>query len=98
MLLEASIQQELIHIASAFPEVRKLILFGSRARGDADQRSDMDIAIETDGMGTRQWLELADRLENMDTLLRIDIVRLEEASEPLRENIFREGQVLYERH
>ena len=31
---------------SAFPEVERIILFGSRARGEASERADIDLAVE----------------------------------------------------
>lgn len=45
MNIEEQWKNELPKLISQFPQVRKLILFGSRARGDADDRSDIDIAM-----------------------------------------------------
>ena len=80
------------------PEVQRVILFGSRARGDAGERSDIDLAIEAPEATRPQWTDLSLFLrEDAATLLEVDVVRLEQASERLRERILREGQVLYER-
>ena len=79
------------------PSVRRVILFGSRARGTAQPRSDVDLAVEAPTASTRDWLRLADMAEEADTLLSIDLVRLDEAPLELRERIFAEGQALYER-
>lgn len=78
-------------------EVRRVILFGSRARGDFDDRSDIDIAVEAPSADVRQWDELSEILDESETLLEIDLVRLERAPEALRERIEREGRVLFER-
>lgn len=48
-------------------------------------------------MSVRDWLRLADLAEDADTLLPIDLVRLEEVPEALRERILAEGRTLYER-
>jgi uncharacterized protein len=74
--------------------VRRVILFGSRARGDARERSDVDLAVEGSELSQRDWLAIVEATENADTLLRIDLVRLEEASPPLRERILAEGRLL----
>lgn len=82
---------------SAEPSVWRVILFGSRARGDARPRSDVDLAVEAPGASAAEWQRLADIVEDADTLLSIDLVRLEEAPEELHRRILAEGRTLYER-
>lgn len=81
----------------ARPEVRRVILFGSRARGDARDRADIDLAVEAPEVTAREWLDLVAMFEETDTLLKIDVVRLEEASANLAAEIFREGLTVYDR-
>jgi predicted nucleotidyltransferase len=81
----------------AFPEVAEAIVFGSRAIGDAEERSDLDLAISCPGITRRRWVEIADAVERAETLIPIDLVWLEEAPAALREEIRRTGKVLYER-
>ena len=79
------------------PSVRRVLLFGSRARGTAQPRSDVDLAVEAPAASARDWLRLTDMAEEAETLLSIDLVRLDEAPPELRERILTEGQPLYER-
>jgi CRISPR-associated protein Cmr1 len=65
---------------------QKVILFGSRARGDAHERSDIDIAVETTGS-----------ISDLNLRGNIDIVDLKHADKSLKHVIKREGVVLYER-
>ncbi|MCI9067232.1 MAG: nucleotidyltransferase domain-containing protein [Lachnospiraceae bacterium] len=75
-------------------ELDKLILFGSRARGDYRRTSDIDLAA-TGGDVVRFSLD-AD--EETSTLLSFDVVNLDRAvPEELRESIEKEGIVLYEK-
>lgn len=98
-MIASHLEKQLVHIISAIPEVQKVILFGSRARGDFDDRSDIDLAIEAPSMEQKNWLALTFELEeNLDTLLSIDLVRLDQASQELEERINKEGEVLYERY
>jgi predicted nucleotidyltransferase len=82
---------------SRFPSVEKIILYGSRARGDAEERSDIDIAVVCPNATDREWVDIWCVVDDAQTLLSIDLVRLDTASEKLRGNVLREGKVLYER-
>ncbi|HEX6141355.1 MAG TPA: nucleotidyltransferase domain-containing protein [Geminicoccaceae bacterium] len=79
------------------PVVERCILFGSRARGDHDRRADIDLAIACPAASPAEWARIWSMVDDAPTLLAIDLVRLEEASEPLRLEIEREGRTLYER-
>ena len=95
--LPENVQMQLVRLLSAQPEVEKVILFGSRARGDAEERSDIDLAVAAPTASPRQWLDIVFLLEEADTLLPIDLVRWEETSALLQERILVEGKILYER-
>ena len=73
---------------------KRVILFGSRARGTNYPKSDIDLAIE----GCPDFPALQDRLqEELWSLLRLDIVNLDvRLSDELRREIARDGKVLYE--
>ena len=74
--------------------IEKVILFGSRARGDFYRTSDIDIA-SCGGDFLRFSLDVD---EQTATLLQYDIVNLEGAvSEELRNAILKEGKILYEK-
>lgn len=97
MLLHSTIRYEIITKMSRIPEVRRVVLFGSRARGDADERSDIDMAVEAPKANDRTWIRIDDELRDLQTLLPVDIIRWETASEDLRTRITQEGVPLYDR-
>ncbi len=83
---------------AAQPRVQRIWLFGSRARGDARDRSDIDLAIEAPHANRREWLDVCRLVEEeAETLLPIDVIRVEEAPDRLREQVRAEGRVLFER-
>lgn len=51
----------------------KVILFGSRAKGTALERSDIDLAVS----GVQDISELEEELEALPTLYKIDLVNLD---------------------
>ena len=75
--------------------VAKIILFGSRARGDNSDKSDVDIAV----YGCSDFVNFKlDVEEKVWTLLTFDIVNMDnEISEELAGEIRRDGVVIYEK-
>lgn len=71
----------------------KVILFGSRARGDYGKKSDIDLAVEGEDV-TGFALDVD---EYTETLLQYDIVDLSKAQEELLINIKKEGIIIYEK-
>lgn len=70
----------------------KAILFGSRARGDARQWSDIDLAIESDNDLPPEILSaLREAFEESNLLLNVDVVDLRDASAEIRSAVLREG-------
>ena len=96
-LIEIPAVDRLVAEFARHPEVVRVWLFGSRARGDHRARSDIDLAVEAPGASSRAWLDLCRLVEEAATLLRIDLVRVEDAPPALAQQIRREGRVLYER-
>lgn len=88
---------QLVEELSHLPYVESIRLFGSRARGDHHTRSDVDLAIECSQASINDWQVILDQVEQAETLLPIDCVRLEEAEPALRENILKWNKVLYDR-
>jgi predicted nucleotidyltransferase len=75
---------------------QRIVLFGSRARGDHGSRADLDLAFELDSPKHFGAFCAAVR-EDAPTLLEMDLVDLATATEALRSAVRREGIVLYER-
>ena len=97
-LLEASgIKKELYYQILSLARkyrVERLILFGSRARGDWRAASDIDLAV-SGGDFPRFALDIE---EVADTLLKFDMVNLNgPVQEELLDQIWKEGIVVYEK-
>ena len=74
--------------------LKRVILFGSRARGDYSRASDIDLAVE--GGDIVRFALAVD--ETTSTLLKYDFVTLSDTTDAkLLENIQREGKILYEK-
>lgn len=77
------------------PDIKRVVLFGSRAKGTAQPASDIDLAIE----GIKNEIEVARIAMELDELplpYRFDVKSLDEISHlPLREHIMRVGVTIY---
>ena len=81
--IKQNVLQEIIRLAKE-NDVKKLILFGSRARGDYKERSDIDFILAVD--------------EETPTLLQFDVLDLDKPIQAeLLDSIKREGMVIYEK-
>lgn len=90
--LDKRVEEDIIKIAKR-NGIKKVILFGSRARGDNLERSDIDLAVS--GGNTLDFYY--DIEEEAWTLLMFDVVDLDAGiSEDLRAEIDRDGVTLYE--
>ena len=73
--------------------VEKIVLFGSRARGNNTERSDVDLAVYGGDFDSFYW----NIQENVHSLLMFDLVNVDEGiSRDLEEEIERDGIDLYE--
>lgn len=88
---------QLVENLSRLTYVESVWLFGSRARRDNHLRSDVDLAIDCPNASATEWHMILDEVDQADTLLPIDCVRLNESDAALKENILKWGQILYSR-
>lgn len=89
------IYHQIAHVGKQFG-VEKIVLFGSRARGTNQEKSDIDLAV----YGCERFTDFQTEVEEkVWTLLRFDIVDMsrKNISEELLDEINRDGVVLYEK-
>lgn len=77
-----------------FPQAR-IILFGSRARGDNKDISDVDLAIDNEGkkIGLDEMWRARVTLDHLPIALKVDLVDFNLINQLLKEEIIREGKV-----
>jgi len=78
------------------PKINKVVIFGSRARGDYKKTSDIDICIYGKDIKNIDINLLEDSIKEIDTPLDFDIVYFDKISkEALKNNIEKDGILIY---
>lgn len=80
-----------------FPSIYRIVLFGSRARGDATVRSDYDLAVF--GASTKDKIGFTNLVDELPILKKIDLIFIssELKNKPIYRSILREGIVIMEK-
>lgn len=92
--IKPAVIQEICALARKY-DIDKVILFGSRARGDHRRASDIDLAVCGGGNISRFALDVE---EETSTPLKYDVIDLGGTlQKELREAIETEGRILYEK-
>ncbi len=76
---------------------RRILLFGSRAKGRAHHGSDFDIAVDARTPRSAKKSSIAEKIDKIAGLYRVDVVFLRQVSKDFRNIVQKTGEVLYER-
>jgi predicted nucleotidyltransferase len=69
---------------------KAMYLFGSRARGDNLDTSDIDIAVDID-LSFREKRKLKEKIDKAAGLYSVDLVFFDEMNDEFKEKILKEG-------
>ena len=87
------------YVALQYKSINKIILFGSRARGDNTDKSDYDIAVFSNSMDISEQNRFLDNIDNIETLNKIDVVFIKEKhiNTELYKNIMNDGVIIMDK-
>jgi uncharacterized protein len=79
-------------------KLSRVVLYGSRAKGNFSPGSDVDLALTGDDLELNDIINYKVKLDNLPLMQRIDLVIYDQIKEPaLVDHIDRVGFVLYQR-
>jgi predicted nucleotidyltransferase len=91
-------KKAILSLREAIPEIEAIYLFGSRAKGQATEHSDVDLAFLSKGsVGNLDRFKIQESLAillNLD----VDLIDLKEASEVMQFQVVSEGKRLFEKN
>ncbi len=79
------------------PDLERVWIYGSRARGDHRHESDIDLAADAPAMSSTDFSRLCGRLDDLGLIYRVDLVRLQDVSDKgFRSRIERDRKLFWE--
>ncbi len=66
--------QKLQTLFSRYPQIHEVILFGSRAKGEAKKGSDIDLALKGENITFDLLREIEVKIDDLDIPYRIDLI------------------------
>lgn len=94
--LSASVISDLHHCFSQYPSIEKVLIFGSRAKGNYRDGADIDLAVMAPAMANTEFTCLWNALDALPLVFKLDTLhwnRLE--NERLKHKILAEGKCFY---
>jgi predicted nucleotidyltransferase len=96
--LKQTILEKIIKVFSTHPQIQQVILYGSRAKGNFRNGSDIDLTIRGESITLSQLLKIENDLDDLLLPYKIDLSLLHQIHEPdLNEHISRVGVVIYDK-
>jgi predicted nucleotidyltransferase len=90
--------QAIFQVLRQSPAVERAVLFGSRAKGNFNPGSDIDIAVSGRHFTFQDFLLLKVRLDELDLLNKIDPVSYDSIKNPdFKDHIDRVGIMIYQK-
>ncbi len=90
--------QKINAVFASYPVVQKVVLYGSRAKGNYKPGSDIDLTLFGKALTTTLCAEIADKLDDLLLPYTVDLSVFSELKHPeLEAHIARVGLVFYER-
>ena len=93
--IPTDVLNELKSLFDRYSDIEKVILFGSRARGDYTPKSDIHIAIFSQTMTKETFKLLQLELSELPILYHIDSVHFEKSTQLLQKNIQADGITIF---
>ena len=95
--LSDTVIKELQDVFRRHANIEKVLIFGSRSKGNYRVGSDIDLALIGKNIDYRQLLDISMEIDDLELLYSIDLLDYQtKVGTPIGDHIDRVGQVFYE--
>ncbi|MBR1415068.1 MAG: nucleotidyltransferase domain-containing protein [Prevotella sp.] len=95
--LSDTVISELQDVFRRHANIEKVLIFGSRSKGNYREGSDIDLALIGKDIDYQQILNLYNEIDDLELLYSIDLLNYQaKVGTPIGDHIDRVGQIFYE--
>jgi predicted nucleotidyltransferase len=95
--LSDTVVKELQDVFHRHVNIEKVLIFGSRSKGNYRAGSDIDLAVVGNGIDYNQLLNILCEIDDLELLYSVDLLDYQtKKGTPIGDHIDRVGQVFYE--
>lgn len=95
--LSERIRADFTGVFQRYPEIEQVLIFGSRAKGNARPGSDIDLAVMAPCMSDAEFARLWNQIGDLPLVFKVDLLHWDRlANQPLKDKILREACPFYE--
>ena len=95
--LSDTVIRELLDVFRRHANIEKVLIFGSRSKGNYRAGSDIDLAVVGQGIDYSQLLAIQCEIDDLELLYSIDLLDYQkEKGTPIGDHIDRVAQIFYE--
>ncbi|MGL4767660.1 MAG: nucleotidyltransferase domain-containing protein [Formosimonas sp.] len=93
--LSHAIIEQLNCVFAQYPQIEQVLIFGSRAKGNYRDSSDIDLAIIAPSMTDTEFAQLWGQLDALPLVFKLDVVHWDKLSnETLKQSSLTTGQII----
>ncbi len=87
---------DLARVFDRYPDIERVLVFGSRAKGTANPSSDIDLAVVAPKMDDQEFNRLWNELDALPLVFTLDVLHWDRLGEQkIKESIMKHGQLFY---
>ena len=95
--LSDTVIKELQDVFRHYENIEKVLIFGSRSKGNYRAGSDIDLAVIGKGIDYNQLLSILCEIDDLELLYSVDLLDYQKKKgTPIGDHINRVGQIFYE--
>lgn len=95
--IDDMVVKELQDVFRRHTNIKKVLIFGSRSKGNYRAGSDIDFALIGENIDYQQILDIYLEIDDLELLYSVDLLNYQEkAGTPIGDHIDRVGKVFYE--
>ncbi len=96
--LSKRIHADFRQVFAQYPAIERVLIFGSRAKGNARPSSDIDLAVIAPEMSDSEFARLWNAIDDLPLVFKVDLLHWDRLANPrLKDKIPREGCLFYAR-